>query len=185
MSKCTRCKPYRPCLSHTRIPFGLYTGQTFDATPLGYLDWLSGQDWLYGPFRQRLTAYIKHPCIWQELQAMFPDPDAEPYDFEPSRQRREPMPKASHESSDWVPRPIRPMQLWVEAADWLLYFEQHNDPNDIFEVDFERLHCLCKQLPKLASTLRSAYSQFRLRLREAKAERYLSIYEYEGPHQYA
>jgi hypothetical protein len=48
---------------------------TFDALPLRYLDWLSGQDWLYGEFRERLTRYLKNPAIQRELEDLFPDPD--------------------------------------------------------------------------------------------------------------
>src|SRR6516162_2779136 len=49
---------------------------TFDECPLRYLDWLSGQGWLYGTFRTRLTAYLTHPCIERELETLFPDDNA-------------------------------------------------------------------------------------------------------------
>src|SRR4051812_5741237 len=35
-------------------------GLTFEEVPLGYLDWLSGQSWLYGAFRTRLTMYLTY-----------------------------------------------------------------------------------------------------------------------------
>src|SRR5262245_25906601 len=89
-----KSKPPSPyTLSGTPIPFGLYKGKAFDEVPLSYLDWLSGQDWLYGTFRKRITAYILHPTIQRELEELFPDPDTKPDNFTPSYQRREPMPK--------------------------------------------------------------------------------------------
>ncbi len=51
---------------------GLSSGEC----PLGWLDWLAGQPWLYeGEFRKRLFAYLRHDCIQRELDDLFPDPD--------------------------------------------------------------------------------------------------------------
>jgi hypothetical protein len=111
-AQCTRCKPNKPCLSHSFLPFGQcwleldspllkayperrireasgdfkrddsgrfffnLKGLSFDETPLGYLDWLAGQEWLRpGVFRDRLFKYLRHPCIQRELEDLFPDPD--------------------------------------------------------------------------------------------------------------
>lgn len=129
-TQCTRCKPSKPCLSHSFIPFDatawididdpfwtrcperrfheklpkavlglkepiinrtfqgwkIRDGEgrqlanlkklSFDECPLGYLDWLAGQQWLRpGIFKDRLFAYIRHPIIQKELDQLFPDQD--------------------------------------------------------------------------------------------------------------
>lgn len=74
--RCSKCIPGRPCLSHTPMPFGKFKNLTFDDIPLGYLDWLAAQKWLYGMFETRLYAYLKHPCIQRELDQEFASVDA-------------------------------------------------------------------------------------------------------------
>lgn len=88
-AQCHKCKPGKPCLCHTILPFGLYAGCTFQQleeldyidergfrqTGLGYLDWLSGQAYIYGDFRKRLIAFLSYPSIARQLDELFPDPD--------------------------------------------------------------------------------------------------------------
>src|SRR5687767_4900356 len=60
-----------------RILFGQYQGLTLreiaDQNP-AYLDWLTGQDWLYGFIRQHLTAYLSQPQVraWID-EAVYPE----------------------------------------------------------------------------------------------------------------
>src|SRR5262245_18211370 len=75
-------------LRDTVIPFGQYKGRTlwdvaqidyieedtgFRTTGLGYLDWLWGQPYLYGPFKERLGRFLAHPTISLELDDLFPE----------------------------------------------------------------------------------------------------------------
>lgn len=58
-------------LEQTKLPFGKFKGQPFDACDLTYLDWLNGQDWFQEKFvdlQEKLTAYLNHPTIARELE---------------------------------------------------------------------------------------------------------------------
>lgn len=126
-------------LSFTRMPFGKYLDEPFDAIPLSYLDWLSGQDWLYGDLRKRLTRYLNKPCIQQELEALFPDPDDDSrkpaFTVASTYTRREPMPKADDEPRDWQPTLLRRFQAWELAADILQAIEDAECVEDLPEWD--------------------------------------------------
>jgi len=102
-------------------------GLSFDETPLGYLDWLAGQEWIRpGIFKDRLFAYLKHPCIQKELEDLFPDPDDD--SRKPAfiahlqkdrwhgqiRHQEEPEPLADNELA-----PMKPMAAWETIADFL------------------------------------------------------------------
>jgi hypothetical protein len=129
-----RRQPVTP-LSFTKLPFGQYEGLTFDEIPLGYLDWLGAQSWLYGEFKSRLLKYLKKPCIRQELAEAFPDPEddsraplffsADPgtdsitCNFQCDMRHRwhgQPIPQ-EEEPRDYTPRPIRKGQRWTWLAD--------------------------------------------------------------------
>ncbi len=56
-------------------------GCKFEDIPLRYLDWLSGQPWVYGELRQRLTAYLTQDVIQRELDAEFRDKEFESNGF--------------------------------------------------------------------------------------------------------
>jgi hypothetical protein len=129
-------------LSFTVIPFGAYQGQTFDQVPLGYLDWLAGQSWLWenSQFVKRLYRYLKRPCIQRELDVLFPDKDLEPSYFQagptPHPWHGYTMPKCE-EARDWTPKPFRPIDAWSLIADLMCWMDDHNDPNDLLEMPFE------------------------------------------------
>lgn len=57
-----------PTLQKFKLPFGKYKDKTFDETPLDYLDWLVGQNWLKPNFKEALGAYLTHPTIAKELE---------------------------------------------------------------------------------------------------------------------
>lgn len=57
-------------------------GFTLDEMPLDYLDWLSGQQWVYGYLRNALTSYLESPEIARELEEKFPIPDRADTDFD-------------------------------------------------------------------------------------------------------
>jgi uncharacterized protein (DUF3820 family) len=145
---CINCarnkKPTITPLSFTRLPFGQYQGQTLDQVPLAYLDWLAGQNWLYGDFKKRLHKYINKPCIQHELAEQFPDPDDDSraplfFSADPGtdsvtcnytcdmrhRWHGQPMPQ-DEEARDYTPRPIRKGQRWAWLADlWLAIESAH------------------------------------------------------------
>lgn len=205
--RCARCRASRfsfppapakrlplNCLSGTVMPFGESKGQQFDTIPLGYLDWLSGQDWLYGQLRDRLTKYMLHPPIKQEVDSLFPLPDTQPDNFKPTHQRREPMPKTPEQPQpDLEPEEVSdvnfkrsmwkkfkgqiPTELWLEAATLLVVLEQMSDPNDLFELDFARIGRLCQELPDAKGKITKAYKACRERLRSTPAEQGPDIYK--------
>lgn len=123
-------------LSATVMPFGEYEGLTFDQIPLSYLDWLSGQDWLWGELRHRLTLYINRPVIWRILEEQFQDPDLKPSEFDPCGYLSEPdkwhgqtMPKEKV-----VPKPVTWWPGWKESwnliLDFLCFLESSSNPKD-------------------------------------------------------
>jgi hypothetical protein len=203
MEKCTRCKPHRPCLSHSFLPFGqiwlelnhpllrkyperrirdqdgfhrddsgryLFSlkGLSFDECPLGWLDWLAGQDWLYeGEFRRRLFAYLRHPCIARELDDMFPDPDDD--SRKPAfiahlqkdkwhgqlRHKEEPEPTADNEL-----RPMRPQEAWETIADFLMIDLETIDIGSALE-SFFWIKRAVKAIPLTDSQLSMIRSKYR------------------------
>ena len=60
-------------IEQTIVPFGKFKGRPFDEIPLGYLDWLVGQDWLFADLREQLGRYLSHPTIAQELERELAD----------------------------------------------------------------------------------------------------------------
>src|SRR5260370_28770902 len=73
----------------------------FEALPFRYLNWLVGQDWLYGEFRKRLIAYLTHPRNAQYLDEVFHQGHWEPEET-PADQRNDPchgqpMPKPAQD----------------------------------------------------------------------------------------
>lgn len=169
-------------LSETKLFFGKYAQQTFDETPLEYLDWLSGQPWVYGALRHRLTKYLQHPPIQRELERLFPDSETEPTNFEPSqflrkhkwhgqtipRQYRDPPTKTR--GQQWK-------EAWERAADYLDRFQTAEDPNDLLDLDFADLKATCESISReAAQKLRDAYRLYRQRLRATKAQPVGNIY---------
>ena len=175
MPHCTRCRPYRPCLSHTVLPFGQYAGQTFDDVPLGYLDWLSGQPWMsYGPLRKRLSLYLTHPCIQRELDELFPDYEDDSrkpaFTVQGTYTRREPMPKGDDEPWDWRPTPMRPGRAWAIVADAFLVFESHQDDAAVPLLNWGELRKASTFVPQpIRDRLRSAFKAWQAKL-EAQAQ---------------
>ena len=62
-------------------PLGKHKGRTIDEIAedddgLRYLDWLVGQDWIYGQFKDALKTYLANPVIAQDLNRVEnADPD--------------------------------------------------------------------------------------------------------------
>jgi len=179
---CNRCTSKRLCLSHTVMPIGQYADKTFDEIPLGYLDWLSGQDWLsYGTLRKRLTAYLTHPCIQRELDELFPeewDDSRTPIFRVPFTQRREPMPKEFVPDLDEETREestrFTPGSAWSFVADTIESLETITDPNDFLAINRTKLHQAVQLLGKMGAytairTLREAYRTCRLRLQAIRS----------------
>ena len=59
----------------TICPLGKHKGRSIDeiATDddgLKYLDWLVGQDWIYGNFKVALKAYLGNPAIAREVERL-------------------------------------------------------------------------------------------------------------------
>jgi hypothetical protein len=119
-------------------------GLSFDETPLGYLDWLAGQEWIRpGIFKDRLFAYLRHPVIQKELEDMFPDPDDD--SRKPAfiahlqkdrwhgqiRHREEPEPQADNELA-----PLRPMAAWEIIADFMNLDLETTCIGDVLEASF-------------------------------------------------
>lgn len=157
-------------LSETVMPFGAFAGKAFDETPLGYLDWLIGQDWLYGEFKTRLTKYLSHPIVVRELEALFPE------DWDDSRQpaftvqqfydrwHGQPMPK---EVRDETVRHMTRTEAWDVAADLANWCGEVEDPVEVLEMDFGKIKEACSLLPaKTATMLRNMYVACRERLRK-------------------
>jgi hypothetical protein len=99
-------------------------GCRFDEIPLRYLDWLSGQPWVYGELRQRLTAYLMQDLIQRELADQFRDPELEATDFTMVGQfdpkwHGQPMP-AEEPVPDYKPRKITRAQRWQWLAELAL-----------------------------------------------------------------
>jgi hypothetical protein len=60
------------------IPLGQHKGKTIarvgsNAEGLRDLDWLVGQEWIYGAFKEALQTYLKHPQIQRDLEAAIGD----------------------------------------------------------------------------------------------------------------
>lgn len=145
-------------LSFTVVPFGQYRGQTFDQVPLGYLDWLGSQDWLYGEFKTRLHQYLSRSCIEQELSYMFRDRELDASDFSIQDQLKDkwhgqPMPPAP-EPWDWQPDNRR-MPLWDLAADLSIAIDHCEtvDQLDLLERD--------ERIPKLSTLPKQVMDRIR------------------------
>ena len=170
---CQKCTKEKICLSHTVVPFGVHKGKYFDSIPLEYLDWLVGQDWIYGELEKRLVRYLKHPVIRREIELLFPDREIEAY---PERNRNDPwhgytMPKEDRELHDWYPERIRPGKAWEVIADFVFYMETHNEPNDLIELPFEweRISSALNAVKKSTrDRVRETYISWRKKLRDAK-----------------
>jgi uncharacterized protein (DUF3820 family) len=53
-----------------RIPFGkIHKGKTLEQTPLLYLDWLVGQEWLYGKTKEMVREYLEDDVIVRALDS--------------------------------------------------------------------------------------------------------------------
>lgn len=179
-------------LSFTRVPFGKYAGEVFDTVPLGYLDWLIGQDWLYGEFKKRLLLYINRPAIQRELEELFPDPEDDsrrPLFFGsdpgplsckldcPHRHRwhGQEMPKAL-EPIDWQPPSHcqRWFAAWQTVADFIAFLDscfqsEKYDLHDLLELDFAALKAALPHVtPQAANKAREKYRAYRKALRRAK-----------------
>ncbi len=164
-----------------RDPHGRYLvslkGRTFDEVPLRYLDWLSGQKWVYGPFRRRLTLYLTKPCIKRELEALFPDPedDSNTPAFMVQHQytNREPMPKEDTEPWNWIPEKMTRTRAWQIIVDLLILTESLPQLVEVPILDFHEIHEACKLVPpSVASQARQAFRDWQSKL-EALAARHL------------
>lgn len=51
-----------------RLLLGKHKGKTLDETPLLYLDWIVGQEWIYGETKKRIVEYLSDPVIAKELE---------------------------------------------------------------------------------------------------------------------
>ena len=56
-----------------QLPFGKHKGRTLDAVAseddgLKYIDWLVGQEFVYGKTKEALLAYLGDPSIKKELE---------------------------------------------------------------------------------------------------------------------
>lgn len=163
-------------------------GLTFDEVPLGYLDWLSGQPWLYGPFAHRLSLYLSHPAIQKELEALFPDPEDDsrqppfmaaavgpgllqsaPNGVGHDRWHSQPMPKEEVEPTFYKGR----TWAWRVAADLLLSTEAEPEFAEAQVINFEDVRQAAKLLPKeVVDRLRAALRAQQQKLKE-RAEREL------------
>ena len=178
----------------------LIQGMTLDEVSqfengLSYLDWLSGQPWVYGEFRTRLTAYLNHPCIKRELEEQFPDPDDNSYqplflaqpitpgmiyslpqgNLDKWHGNSQPKP----ERDTWQSEKMSVVQAWGLAADYLHLFETSEDPNSLLDLDFAELREVCRILPKESEAkLKDAYRAFRARLQVSPAAPVGSIYRF-------
>jgi hypothetical protein len=154
-------------------------GLPFDVLPLRYLDWLAGQPWLYGEFKDRLERYLKKPCIQRELDSLFPDESAciqgGQGDVWCSTEERvhhtwhgQPMPEEFIPISD-DPPPMKPYTAWKVAADFLSFLDTHDDPHDLLDIDFHELAQACRLLPAgPVQHLRHAYKSWRQQVRKAR-----------------
>jgi hypothetical protein len=60
------------------MPMGKHKGKTLDAIAqndkgLKYLDWLIGQDWVYGRTKAALESYLNEPAIARGLKSLLSD----------------------------------------------------------------------------------------------------------------
>jgi uncharacterized protein (DUF3820 family) len=149
-----RAKRFVVPISQTVVPFGKYRGRKFieaidDDEFMKYLDWLSNADYLYDPFKTRLRLFLTRPVIARIVDRLFPDPDTEPYTFEPSYQRREPMPPAT-EPRDWTPpkRGRQWLDAWSLAADIALAIDNAEFAEDLPEWEPHHTQAMRRILPK-------------------------------------
>lgn len=54
-------------LQSFKLAFGKHKGKKLDETPLLYLDWLVGQEWLAKETKETIVAYLSDPVIEKEL----------------------------------------------------------------------------------------------------------------------
>lgn len=186
-------------IGKTTIPFGKFKGWTFDQLfdldttdpdtglpfrGVTYLDWLWGQSWIYGNFRERLGSYLSQPHVQRVLDSLLPeewDDSDKPLfvicECNLSCKVQAGRPEARGFGFSWNPpkeetpprKPSRVLDLWSKAADWLLFFETVDSLTDALTVDYAELKELCKRLPASASAkLRNAYRSMRDRIRSTR-----------------
>jgi hypothetical protein len=105
-------------------------GCRFEDIPLRYLDWLSGQPWVYGELRQRLTRYLRQDHIQRQAADEFRDRELDDSGFTiqdslKDRWHGQPMP-AEQAADSFRPSRIRPRQQWQWLAElWLAIDSAH------------------------------------------------------------
>src|SRR5262249_46243647 len=155
----------------------------FDEIPLEYLDWLSGQKWVYGMLRNRLTLYLNYPPVQLELDKLFPDKELESSGFEPSHAMRHKWHGQTIPKQPSEPKTKTAGQVWKEAweeiADIIMKLDSMEDPNDFLDLDIPRIKDIIHTLKahkQAIEHLRQAYIHCRKRMRETKAQPVGNIY---------